>query len=505
MMSINRDELTSGYRERMRRLALMDSLVVLGGKRTEDLNGKRIDMQGFGMLTLLFFFERRLAREYETSAEHLTLFLLEMARDIYHIDKRRMERIARDLITNFRPSSGKKRAFTFFNWEINDEETIEYSILKDNGFDAKTQTQFYTLDEDGLELLFATKEFYSEFQISINQLLLKQQIQKGEFNNALRQIREMEIDVDTLRERIEDMENEIRRTIVSEETFDRYQRLLDETIERLEREDEEFKALQQFIRETRDMIYSGDIEEHEEKSRQLIVRIARELEAVHYEHAELISLTVNLRNTALTTAQETLYYTGVQSFNFDQDIVSMILSKPLSPDVMKGVIHPFLKVEQNPIWSPLTLLAEQTIVSEREEAEIAAFIAAEDDSQLENYQKWLGEKYEQIMEKLLTAYDKGYGNTLADFIQYLESNDGGILHERYFYSFWLLIHHHSPLTADSLTDHDSETVLQGVLKLLGSKTFIVEELPDIVHRVEKYSIQNMAILLEEDIDELYAT
>src|SRR5690625_3636528 len=114
----------------------------------------------------------------------------------------------------------------------------------------------------------------------------------------------MEIDVDTLRERIEDMENEIRRTIVSEETFDRYQRLLDETIERLEREDEEFKALQQFIRETRDMIYSGDIEEHEEKSRQLIVRIARELEAVHYEHAELISLTVNLRNTALTTRSE---------------------------------------------------------------------------------------------------------------------------------------------------------------------------------------------------------
>src|SRR5690625_8036386 len=117
------------------------------------------------------------------------------------------------------------------------------------------------------------------------------------------------------------MENEIRRTIVSEETFDRYQRLLDETIERLEREDEEFKALQQFIRETRDLIHSGDIEEHEEKSRQLIVRIERELEAVHYEHAELISLTVNMRNTALTTSQYTLYYTGVLSFNFNQDII----------------------------------------------------------------------------------------------------------------------------------------------------------------------------------------
>src|SRR5690625_3890150 len=103
MMSINRDELTSGYRERMRRLALMDSLVVLGGKRTEDLNGKRIDMQGFGMLTLLFFFERRLAREYETSAEHLTLFLLERYQDIYNIDNCRMKLLGWDLITNLQP------------------------------------------------------------------------------------------------------------------------------------------------------------------------------------------------------------------------------------------------------------------------------------------------------------------------------------------------------------------------------------------------------------------
>src|SRR5690625_6198893 len=112
------------------------------------------------------------------------------------------------------------------------------------------------------------------------------------------------------------------------------------------------------------MIYSGDLKD-QEKSLKLITRIARELENVHYEHADLIKLTVNLRTTALTTAQETLYYTGIQSFNFDQDIVSTILSKPLSPDVMKGVIHPFLKVEQNPIWSPLTLLAEQTIVDRK--------------------------------------------------------------------------------------------------------------------------------------------
>ncbi|UTW69410.1 hypothetical protein KHA80_21670 [Anaerobacillus sp. HL2] len=68
----------------------------------------------------------------------------------------------------------EKRSYPFFNWETKQEETIEYSILKKRSiFDVKSNTQFYTLDEDGLELLFATKEFYSEFQLSINQLAQK--------------------------------------------------------------------------------------------------------------------------------------------------------------------------------------------------------------------------------------------------------------------------------------------------------------------------------------------
>lgn len=501
-MFINKSELTSGYRERMRRIALMDSLVELQNKKTVDLNGVRIDMQGLGMLTLLFFFERRLARQYETGVKDLSRFLSEMTRDTYHINFSTMETISRMLITNFRPTTGKKRSYSFFNWETKEQEVIEYSILKDNGFDAKTQTQYYTLDEDGLELLFATKEFYNEFQISINQLLLKQQIKKGEFHSAIRQIGEMEIAVDTLQERIRNMENEIRRSIVSETTFERYKKLLDEILERLEREDEEFKALQRFIQETRDMIYSGDLKD-QEKSLKLITRIARELENVHYEHADLIKLTVNLRTTALTTAQETLYYTGIQSFNFDQDIVSTILSKPLSPNLMKAVLHPFLKVEENPIWSPLTLFAEQYIISERREHEIDSFLTAQAESEQETYQKTVAGIYADIMNKFLEAYEINQIKTLEDFMTYLKKDSDDLLYNRYFYSFWLLLYHHSPIRSETVTDHDEERILQRVLQLIYPKTLEVVELPDVLTFVDKYSIQNMSLILKEEKDELH--
>jgi len=497
METIDIKDLTSGYRDRMRRLALMEPLEELKGKQTKDANDRRIDMRGLGMLTLLFFFERRLSREYKTSASNLTNFLLEMTFDTYNISRSQMEKIARNLITTYRPSEGKKRSFQFFNWETKQHEEIEYSILKDNGFDAKTQTQYYTLDEDGLELLFATKEFYSEFQISINQLLLKQQIRKNQFHDALRQVREMELNVDTLRESIEKMKLEILRSIVSEETYERYKKLLEEAYLRFEREDEEFKALRQFITETRDTLYSDNMEKKEARSYQLIIKIEEELEAVHYEHARLLELTTELRTTALEAAQESLYYTGIQLFNFEQDIVSTILAKPLSPDVMKGVTHPFLKIEQNARWSPLTVFAEQNIVDERKEQTVYHFIEATDDTEQNEYRKWLSEKYAQLMEKFLLAYEADKANSLKEWMDELERIEPSFIGKRYFYSFWLLIHQSSPLTYDTLETHDGETILKEALSQIGNKQLIVEEQRDILRYNKKYSIQNMKIVLKE--------
>ncbi|UTW69409.1 hypothetical protein KHA80_21665 [Anaerobacillus sp. HL2] len=117
---------------------------------------------------------------------------------------------------------------------------------------------------------------------------------------------------------------------------------------------------------SRERLYSKDIHQ-KKKTYELILQIIRELEQVHYEHSRLLEQTVSLKNTTLVTAQESLYYTGIQAFNFDQDIVATVISTPLPLESLKGILHPFLKVEENPLWSPLTILAEQNITEEREE------------------------------------------------------------------------------------------------------------------------------------------
>lgn len=497
---INISELVSGYRDRVRRLILMDPLLELERKKIKDEQGKEIDMFGFGLLTLLFFFERRLSREYKTGVKELTQFFRRVTSDVYIIGEEKMETIARTVIQTFRPASGVKRHYSFYNWESHTEETIEYSILKSNDFDLKKNTQYYTLDEDGLELIFSTKEFYSEYQISINQLLLRQQIMKGEFHGALRQIREMEIAVDTLEEQMEKVKLEILRSIVSEETFERYKKLLEDVYARLEREDEEFRALKQFVTETTDALYTGDIRKKEQDSYALLLKITKELEAVHYDHGRLLTLTSDLKNTALATAQESLYYSGVASFNFDQDIVSELVSKPLPLDAMKGVLAPFLRVEENKYWSPMTVFADQSITEERDEREQIHFIEPEQGGLEDEHRKWLSGKYVELMRDFLEQVE---GNiTLKEWMEQVQSKDETLLGKRYFYSFWMLLHQRSPITSEIAEDEEGKTLLGDALTFLQGQKLVIEELPDILHFHERYSIQNMNIKLEEDEREL---
>ncbi|WP_017729128.1 hypothetical protein [Halalkalibacterium ligniniphilum] len=503
MESPDINELTSGYRERMRRLALFDPLYDLTRKRDQDLDGTSIDMKGLGLLTLLFFFEKKLMRQSKTGVGQLAEFLKNISEKRYLLPEEKYEELARTIIQTFRPTHGKKRSYLYYDWETKEEQSIEYSILKANGFDVKSNTQYYTLDEDGLELLFATKEFYSEFQLSINQLILRKQLDKGEFKGALRQINEMRIDVETLQERMVRLKHEIQRSIVSEETFERYKQLLGDIYERLEREDEEFKELRQFVKETRDRLYSQDVHQKEKKTYGYVLKINQELEAVHYDHSRLLDETVTLKNTTLITAQESLYYTGIQSFNFDQDLVSRIVSGPLPLEALKGVLHPFLKVEENEQWSPLAILAEQNITEERDEKVEQGFTEVNEEQAEDQYRKWLSQKYKELMKLFLEAYKAEKGGALSAFIDFLDEKDqSSIYAQRYFYDFWLILHQRSPIIRGRVDEQEGKTLLGDALVLTGDRTLTIKEGKGIIQKVQRYSIQEMILELEGEVDEL---
>lgn len=491
--------ITAGYHERIRRLALFDPLADLERKREKDRSGKYIDMKGLGLLTLLFFFEQKLMRQYKTGSKQLAAFIQEVTIDQYNLGTIDYQHLARTLIDNFRPSTGIKRTYPFYNWETNRKEEMEYSILKTNGFNQEKNEQYYTLDDDGLELVFATKEFYSEFQLSINQLMLRKQLERGEFNGALRQINEMRVAVENIDERMLALKQEIQRSIVSEETFDRYKTLLEDSYSRLQHEDDEFKELRQFVKETKERLYAKDIHRKEQKTYDLILTITRELEEVHYDHSRMLEQTLSLKNTTLIIAQESLYYTGIEAFNFDYEITSRIISVPLPLETMKGVLHPFLTVEEERVWSPLSLFADQNIRENEQTDKQMTMIEAENSTDEDIREKELRKHYKKIMEEVLAFIGDKQEVTLSQFFDYLtETKQTELYTTRYFYEFWLILHQRSPVArGDMEHDEDGQSLLTEALYLLGDDTLVITEGKEVLNRYKRYSIQEMIIRLEE--------
>ncbi|HAE92206.1 MAG TPA: replicative DNA helicase, partial [Tissierella sp.] len=117
-------------------------------------------------------------RNKEVGVNELAEFFYEINNYKIDLEIEGFRKIARNIIDVFRPPSGERNSKTFYNWENGQEETIYYSILKASKSNIKSNIQYYVLDEGGLELVFATKEYFSEFQLSISQLLLRNELEK---------------------------------------------------------------------------------------------------------------------------------------------------------------------------------------------------------------------------------------------------------------------------------------------------------------------------------------
>jgi hypothetical protein len=502
-VEIDSRNITASYRERMQRLALFDPLYRLENKKTTDKSGRPIDYYSLGLLTLLFFFENMLVRNRKTGVRELARFLQSINQGELDLDDSGFEKLARDIIEVFRPPSGKRNSRTFYNWDTRSWDTVYYTILKTDRFDTRTNTQYYSLDEDGLELVFATREYFSEFQVSINQLLLRKQLERGQFWGALRQIDEMRVAVESLQERITRMRHEIQRNIVSEQIYQRYRDTVEEIHLRLSREDREFEELQAFVRETRERLSYERRTAKDQQTYQLIIRIDGELSQVHHQHGLLLRESIEMKTIALQAAQESLYYAGIKSFNFQKEIGDRLLSTPLPLTAARQLVKPLLFLERHQTWSLLTVFAPQRLEGRRVYGGQEGFPEPLDEHQLAQEQQKLRQNYQYIAELIMGAIPEANGTTLQEIVHYCRTNGyEHILDSRHFYEFWILLHQRAPLELQQLSSEaqEAEGLLGGVMEAFGrrARRLTVQEREQVLKVTDRYSIKDMELVLEVD-------
>ena len=491
--------ITDHYHERLQRILLFQPLYKLNRLEVDLRGGGKLPCMGLGLLTLLFFFENMLLRKKKVGVRELAAFLAEMTQDILDLDDQGYEKTARMIIAAFRPSSGRRNMIDFFNWETKSVDQVQYSILKAHKADIVENTQYYILDEQGLELIFATKEYFSEFQLSINQLILRKQLEKGEFALALRQIDEMHLDVNALRDRIVKVGNEVHRNIISEETLARYSRIISDINLRMEHEDQEFKELKEFVKSTRNQVGDNIANELDRKAYENILDVDRELGIVHMEHRQLLKMTIELKTLALSAAEESLYFTGVELFNFQQEITKRMFASPLPLSAARTLIEPFMELEKTALWSPLTVFAPQRLETEAKESVQAEFPEISTEESYEAVAiKNLQVHYLQIMRLLADALGEAREITLSTFMDWLRQHDQtALLRSKQFYLFWIFLHRKSPFVFDVKEISDKSAFYQAVQAMPAIRQIVTTELSDILQIDDKFQINDMKLVVEE--------
>ena len=496
-MYIDQSTFFINYKERIKRLALYEPLLTLQNKNTRDLSNEKIDLYDLGLLTLLFFYECKLIRKKEIGVIELAQFLYETIHNRYNIDVKKCESIALDIIRAFRPANGKRLFKSFYDWENKKSDTIYYSILKASKSDLIENKQYYELDEDGLELIFSTREYYSEFQLSINQMLLRKQLEKGEFVSALRQIDEMNINVESLNERITKIKNDVNRNVISEDVYNRYKKLINDIHLRLEYEDREFKELKVFVRTVLNDLKFKQTSEKDSHIYISALKVSNALEDVHKAHDNLLSKLIDIQTSALVAAKESLYYTGVESFNFNKEIVSHFVANATPLETIRIIAKPFLSLERCEKWTPLAIFFPQRIYR-RDKGDInLEFIDVLEENKNEIYIIELF--YEKMMELCLKYISDNHELLLSDLIESIKIDNPKLLNLRNFFEFWITLHQLSPIKGFHSVDDQNNNIIINVIKQLKNryKSICIIELNEILSINNEFKISNMKMILEE--------
>ncbi len=445
------------YRERMRNLA---PFIHLSRKLAGFQKYSDVDMTSVGFSVLLFILENMLIGREECSVEDIAGFLQTILKRSYDInmtqeESREMAFYIRDSIAG---SGGEIFKFGFKNLETGMDETIPIKLIDTSYYEIKKSAR-YKLTDQGMELLFKTREIYSEYRINITQMYLRQQIEKGVFSGALQTVNELNLQVRQLRERLESLLLNIRQNVLGIE-FEELKVLFARIKEQFEIERREFLNIRRILKEQRENIEKisyNDLEEKELRNLRQIKILSERLDITTSEHDRLFNEKLDIVGEYLKTI-ETRLRQGVNEYiDFEKSIFDVLISRDLNPERLKRILSPlFTNTAQNKAFNPYKALEPQRVKSETEEERESIDLEAEIEQREKNEREEKEKRDQKVMTYLEAiiqeAYDKG-DSYLSSALGRLDENAcKSASFDFDFYSLIVILHQHKLMDFKEMED-----------------------------------------------------
>lgn len=450
------DECLKAFRQRMENLAPFISFVKrLGGIQKYP----EYDMITLGFGTMLYILENMLIGREECGMDDIAFFLQRTVDRVYRKPITLEE--AKELAFHIRDAimgSGEIYSYEYMNLETGDRETIDVRLTDVAFYEIKKSSR-YKLTEQGMEMLFKTREIYSEFRINVTQLYLKQQIEKGVFVGALQTVNELNLQVRQLRERLTGLVENIRQNVLGLR-FSTVRDVFEKIKDQLEKEHREFGNIKYILSEQRRNFEKINLSQFTEKDRQSLNQIqllSERLEMVAREHDRLFNEKLDIIAEYIRLIELKIRLGITEHIDFEKDILDPVIRNFPPVQRLHQVLAPLVSnIRRNRTFNIMKALSIQGIRVEQEEETESVDV----EKQLEEREQELKKIAEERNRKV-----KGYLKCIFDAVsKHGTISLGGILatftREMYeracydfdFYSIIVMMHQRGTLDFNAISD-----------------------------------------------------
>jgi len=360
-------------------------------------------------------------------------------------------------------NSGFTYKYKYMNPFTSLTEYINVSLIAQDEVKIGRQKVKYKLTDQGMEMLFMTKEVHKELRIPVTQFYLKQQIEKGVFDKALHIVDDLSIMVKQLREKVNDIVRKIKVNALSIK-FSEYEDIHEKIFEQFKRDEEEFKNLVFLLEEKKNIIESvssGKRTEEEKKALILLYEISERLAFIVNEHKRLFIDKLDLQRIYQEAIKNQISAGFMIRLNFETEILDSLVNNNSSVDVNRKIIAPLLRLKRNKYFHIAKSTQEQMI---REESEDIIEKIEEDvqENQEENKKEQIKKRYEHYKKYLslfISNINSGSETSLEEVLKNLQRSDReDIISTFDFYSFLIMFHQAGEINLNEVY-RDSEDII----------------------------------------------
>lgn len=342
-------EIVKGFEERMRNIAVFAPILELNQKTKYHYPAAPL-----GVAVMLYILENMLRGEKNCTYEKIAYFLQDLIHNQYkdNLTYEQAIELSYYLVREGLMNQGRPHTYTYPDLETGTEKTYKFHLVELEDYEIKDKTVRLRLSTAGLELLFKTKEMYNELQVSIAQLYLRQQIQKGIFDGAIRSVEELALAVKNEKTKIRQLEEKIIRDVLQVARERELEKQMARINEQLHREKKVFRELEELIEHTMKELNSSNITEKEEQAIEKIIKIKRKLLDVIHEHESLFTDKIRIQqlmNHSIESMIITAFNTRV---NFETEFLRPVVRRNLDIDVLKKILDPLLPVKRHTFFIP---------------------------------------------------------------------------------------------------------------------------------------------------------